>query len=162
MFVEFDTLPPTARVWVYQSDKKFNEAEARYISEKAEEFINYWQSHGNDLRGSAKIFYDHFLILSIDESHSSSSGCSIDKSVHFIQALEKELNINLLNRSKQSYLSDNTIQFFPIQAAKQVVTNGLVTKETGTFNNNIMNKKELEEKWIVPAAESWLGKFFKN
>jgi hypothetical protein len=162
MFVPFETLPGNARVWVYQSEKKLDDSEKKYILEKTRLFIDSWQSHGNDLKGSARIEYDHFLIISIDETFYGASGCSIDKSVHFVQELERELNISLLNRAKQFYLSENSIHFFQIAEARKLVTSGALSKGTKTFNNNILSKEELETDWIVPVEKSWLGKFFQN
>jgi hypothetical protein len=101
-------------------------------------------------------------VISIDEEFYGASGCSIDKSVHFVKELEEQLNLSLLSRSNQSYLNDDAVQFFPVKDARKVVTEGIVSKETKTFNNNVATKGELEAMWVVPAKESWLGKFFKN
>jgi hypothetical protein len=162
MFVPFETLPARARVWIYQSEKKLGSTEKQIIEENIKEFINSWQSHGNELKGSGKVLYDHFLIISIDEEFSGASGCSIDKSVHFVKELEEKLNLSLLNRSNQSYLDGEAVQFFPIKDAKKVVTEGVLSKTTKTFNNNVATKEELESGWVIPAKESWLGKFFKS
>lgn len=162
MFVPFESLPSTSKVWVYQSERKLDDTEIDFINKRVREFMNSWQSHGRDLRGSGKVLYNYFLIISVDESFSPSSGCSIDKSVHFVQELEKELDVNFLNRSRQSFLVEDAIQFFPVNEARKVVENGIVTKETRTFNHNIAVKEELDSKWIIPAGESWLAKYFKN
>lgn len=162
MFVPFESLPENSRVWIYQSEKQLDNSESSYILERIKDFINSWDSHGRELKGSAKLLYKHFLIFSLDESSFLASGCSIDKSVRFIRELEDELNLSLLNRSKQSVLINENIQFFPINEAKQLVHNGILKRETVVFNNVVENKQELESKWQIPASESWLGKFFKN
>jgi hypothetical protein len=162
MFVPFDTLPARARVWIYQSEQKLDAAAKNIIEEKIREFVESWQSHGNDLKGSGKVLYDHFLVISIDEEVYGASGCSIDKSVNFVKELEEQLNLSLLNRSNQSYLNEDSIGFFPIKDAKKLVAEGVVSKETKTFNNNVATKEELDTAWMIPASKSWLGKFFKN
>lgn len=160
MYTSFENLPEGAKVWVYQTEQKLTDTQADVILKRAKDFINSWQSHGHDLKGSVNLLYGHFLVLGIDETYSSASGCSIDKSVHFIQELERELGISFMNRVKQSYLEENIIRFFPISDAKKLIKEGVLNKNTLTFNNTITNKSELNSNWQIPADRSWLGRFF--
>ena len=41
MFVSFDTLPDNARIWIYQSDRKFSEKEEDFIQKNLEEWGTY-------------------------------------------------------------------------------------------------------------------------
>ena len=63
MFTEYKNLPNSSRVWIYQSDREFTANEIELISVKAEEFINKWTRHGDDLKGSFTIKYNQFLVL---------------------------------------------------------------------------------------------------
>jgi hypothetical protein len=38
------------------------------------------------------------------------------------------------------------------------VENGFITGDTLYFNNLVQTKKELQESWLVPVKNSWLGK----
>ena len=40
MYVDFDTLKDSSRVWVYQSNREFNDQEMEVISEKLKDFVN--------------------------------------------------------------------------------------------------------------------------
>ena len=61
----------------------------------------------------AEIRYNRFIILIVDESHAGASGCSIDKSVHFMQQLEQEYGINLFDRFNLAYRNGEEILSVP-------------------------------------------------
>ena len=66
MLVPFNTLPNNARVWIYQANREFTENEIHEISKKAEDFIETWTRHGEDLKASYEIKYQQFLVLAVD------------------------------------------------------------------------------------------------
>ena len=59
------------------------------------EFLNQWATHGTPLKTGFALPYDHFIVIGLDEAVQGASGCSIDASVHLIQALEKSLTLPL-------------------------------------------------------------------
>lgn len=160
MFTNFDDLDKNSRVWVYQAAKPFSEEESQLILKNGQEFIESWTAHNVALSGSVTIKHDYFIILSVDESQTEASGCSIDKSVHFIRTLENELNIPLLDRSKVAFLAGDKISVKNLHEIKSKVQSKEITAEMLTFDNTIMRKSDLETKWLIPANESWMSRFF--
>ena len=75
----------------------------------AEDFLNQWTSHGNDLQAGVNLPYDRFIVLGLNESIQSASGCSIDSSVRFIQSIEEQFDIVLLDKMNVTFKSQNTI-----------------------------------------------------
>src|SRR5690606_41352895 len=98
MFVEFNELSDAARVWIYQANRSFTEEEIEQIKKKSEEFITQWTAHGANLKASYELRYKRFLIIALDQEFNVPSGCSIDASVHFIQQLEKQYHVDLLDK----------------------------------------------------------------
>ncbi len=98
MYVDFDTLQDNSRVWVYQSSREFNVEEVKAIEAKLKNFVNEWTRHGDDLKASFEIKYNHFIILAVDESFNQVSGCSIDASTHVFKQFENEFKVELLNK----------------------------------------------------------------
>jgi hypothetical protein len=160
MFVDIEQLPSTARVWVYQANKQLNEAAQQYILKKARAFIDTWDSHGHPLKGSAAIYYHHFLMIALDESYNQVSGCSIDKSVHFLKELGQELNIDFFDRSRQAFIQNGDILLENFKNLKTHIHVGLIKKDTLTFDNTVSRLEEFYSSWQVPAGESWLSKYF--
>ena len=159
MFVDFDKMARDSRVWLYQSDRDLTAEEQNYILEQTEKFLNTWVAHGTNLNSSVKIFYKRFLVILVDEKFASVSGCSIDSSVRFVKALETELNVNFFDRTKVAFLDDGNVFLESLNKIKNRISEGIISGDAITFNNQITNKEELEESWMVPASEAWLSRY---
>lgn len=94
----FDALPEDARVWVYAADRALTPDEVHAAQQSLDAFVSDWTSHGDSLRAAAAVLEQRFVILGLDLHHAGASGCSIDKSVRAIQALETALGCSLTNR----------------------------------------------------------------
>jgi hypothetical protein len=135
------------------------EEEIVKISKDIETSLEAWVAHGNDLRTSYLMKYKRFLIISVDESQSSATGCSIDKMVHFIQGLEQAYNIDLLDKMNVSYKHGEYLAYKNLLDFKKMVKNKSVNANTIVFNNLVATKQEFEEYWEVPLKESWHARF---
>ncbi len=159
MFTDYKNLPSNARVWVYQSDRELSQEEIEFISAKALLFIDNWTRHGDDLKGSFTIKYNQFLVLAVDESFNDVSGCSIDASVRFIQELEKELKLDLMDKMNVSFKDGKNINIVKLSDFKDFAKAKKVTADTVVFNNMVATKEDFETKWEVPASQSWHVRF---
>lgn len=159
MFTEYKNLPSNSRVWIYQSDREFSIEEIEHISAKALLFIDQWTRHGDDLKGSFTIKYNQFLVLAVDEGFNNVSGCSIDASVRFVQELEKELQLDLMNKMNISFKDGDNINIVKLADFQQFAKEKKITSETIVFNNMINTKEDFETKWEVPAKLSWHKRF---
>ncbi|MCC1485353.1 ABC transporter ATPase [Winogradskyella immobilis] len=159
MLVNFDTLPDESRVWIYQASRSFTENEISEIEGKLAEFIEAWTAHGQDLQAGFKIVYKRFVILALNQNLNSATGCSIDASVHFIQNLEKEYNVDLMDKMNVSYKQGEYIAYKPLLDFKKMAKQKAVSKNTIVFNNLVTNIAEFKENWEVPASESWHSRF---
>lgn len=159
MFTHYKNLPNNSRVWIYQSDREFTEKEIEFISEKAEDFINQWTRHGDDLKGSFTIKYNQFLVLAVDESFNNVSGCSIDSSVRFVQQLQKELQLDLMDKMNISFKDNDTINVVKLPDFQRFAKAQKITSTTIVFNNMIDTKEDFENKWEVAASKSWHKRF---
>ena len=153
-------MPSNARVWVYQSDKELTSEEEGLINVRVRDFLDRWVAHGQDLKCSAGIFHKQFLVLSVDENFNQTSGCSIDSSVHFVQELERDLNLSFFDRSKIVFLDDGRIFVETLQGIKNQIASGHIKENMITFNNMVTKKQEFDDQWKIPAKDSWLARYF--
>ena len=130
-----------------------------FIASKAEDFINQWTRHGDDLKGSFTFKYNQFLVLAVDESFNNVSGCSIDSSVRFVQALEKEFQLDLMNKMNITFKDNDTINLAKLPDFQKFVKEQIVTAETIVFNNMVNTKEDFENNWEVPVSKSWHKRF---
>ena len=161
MLVDFEQLPEESRVWIYQANRSFSEDELQEIQPKIESFIEDWTSHGKDLQAGYKVVYKRFIVIALNQNLNSATGCSIDASVHFIQTLESEYNIDLMDKMNVSFKQGEFIAYKPLVDFKQMAKNRSVSKNTIVFNNLVSNIAEFKENWEVPAGESWHSRFIK-
>ena len=95
----------------------------------------------------------------MDESFNTVSGCSIDSSVRFVQALEKELQLELMNKMNVTFKDNEHINLVKLADFQRYAKEQKVTLETIVFNNMVATKEDFENKWEVPARESWHKRF---
>lgn len=161
MLVEFNTLPEESRVWIYQANRSFTEQELEEIQSKLNIFIENWTAHGSDLQSGYSIKYKRFIVLALNQNLNAATGCSIDASVHFIQQLEKDYNVDLMDKMNVSYKQGDYIAHKTLTDFRKMAKDKAVSKNTIVFNNLVNNIAEFNENWEVPASESWHSRFLK-
>ncbi|MFN7687055.1 MAG: ABC transporter ATPase [Sphingobacteriales bacterium] len=150
----------TSRVWIYQADRRFTMQEALQIEAMLDGFVEQWDTHGTPVKGFATMFFGQFIVLMADESGATVSGCSTDSSVRLIKSIEQTFQVALFNRQLLGFVMKDNIQLLPLAQLSYAVEHGFVTRDTLYFNNTVQTKAELQEKWMIPAGNSWLsGKF---
>lgn len=159
MYVPFEELPESARVWVYPLSREASELEAGTIEKNLLDFCSQWGAHGSALKTSYRLIDNHFLILSVDEQAGGASGCSIDSSVHTLKSLHQKLGIDFFDRSNVPFYINDKIVLYPVSKLKELFASGTLKKETLSFNTLAANKGELERSWVVPAGQTWLARY---
>ena len=153
------SLPDNARIWIYQSNRSFTQEELEEIEQGLSQFLEQWTAHGSDLSAGFEIKYNRFIVIGLDQTSSSASGCSIDASVHFIQQLEQRYDVNLLDRMNVSFKQGEYVAYKSLTDFKKMAKDKAISKNTIVFNNLVANKLEYLEHWEVPASDSWHSRF---
>lgn len=159
MLTEFKDLPDDSRVWVYQANRKLSDQEVAEIIEKTNEFLTKWTAHGAALEAAVELKYNRFIVIGLNQTNASASGCSIDASVHFIQSLQEKFGIDLLDKMNVTFYSGDYIAYKLLEDFKQMAKDKSVSKNTIVFNNLVNTKAEYLENWEVPAKDSWHSRF---
>ncbi|MDN3668738.1 hypothetical protein QWY93_05290 [Echinicola jeungdonensis] len=162
MYLPFEQMPESSRVWVYQANRPFTPEESNFIENRLTAFCNEWTTHGDLMPTSFDIKYNQVIVLSVDESQIGASGCSIDSSVQALREIETALEINLLDKGKISFIEKDQITQSSLGKIKDHIDSGHLTEETPVLNPIISTKEDLKSKWVIPAKQSWLNKYFVN
>ncbi|MCR5888042.1 hypothetical protein LRS06_09700 [Hymenobacter sp. J193] len=160
MYVPFDQLPASARVWIYQASRPFTEAEIVDMQPALRQFAQEWTSHGRTLAASAEVLHRQFLVIGLDEAVADASGCSIDASVRFVRELEELLDVQLLDKARLAFLVAGEVQLLDRLALRGAVAEGHLKPDTPYFNNTVATCAELREQWPAPARATWLARYF--
>lgn len=162
MFVPFESLPENSRIWIYQSNRKFNPAELLIISDALSTLTDQWKVHGIPLHSSFEIRFDQFIILAADENSTAASGCSIDDSVRMIKLLGEKLGVELFDRTRIAFKNEKEIITIPLDELKRKYVEGVWNNQTLVINNLILKKGELSDGWLIPAEVSWLKRYLPD
>lgn len=161
MLVDFDSLPEESRVWIYQANRSLTDDELLEIKDKLNIFIQNWTAHGSNLQSGYTIKYKRFIVIALNQNLNNATGCSIDASVHFIQRIEKDYNVDLMDKMNVSYKQGEFVAYKTLLDFKKMAKDKAVSKNTIVFNNMVNNIAEFKENWEVPASESWHSRFLK-
>ncbi len=159
MIKDFKQLPDHSRIWIYQANRKLSEVEVEEIASKTTNFLKQWTAHGKDLEAGFEIRYNRFIVIGLNQENASATGCSIDSSVYFIQSLEKEYNLDLMDKMNVTYYNGEFIAHKPLTDFKKMAKARSISKNTIVFNNLVVTKEEYTNHWEVPAKDSWHSRF---
>ena len=146
-----------SRVWIYQSDRIFFMQEALEMETMLQQFVSEWKSHGTPVKGYANLFFGRFIILMADENATGVSGCSTDSSVRLIKEIEKKYNVSLFDRQMLTFYIKEKVEPLPLSQLKYATENKFITADTLYFDNTVLTKETLEDKWIIPVKNTWLA-----
>jgi hypothetical protein len=163
MNLHFQNLIPqdfnnNSRVWIYQCNRLFTLSEALQIEELLEQFTESWLSHGAKVKGYANLFFGQFILFMADETATGVSGCSTDLSVRLIKDIEQDYNVSLFNRQTLAFVVKEKIQLLPMEQLEYAIENNFINNQSQYFNNTVLTKEELLNKWIITVKDSWLAK----
>lgn len=153
-------LKPSARIWIYQSNRKLTEQECSNINSAGQSFVENWSAHGSSLQAAIEVLHEYFVVVAVDEQVANATGCSIDKSVHFIQDIGTQCNVDFFNRLNVVVeLEDsNELKLFSISELEEALKKGNVSKDAKTFDNTMSTLGELFSKWETPLRNSWVAR----
>lgn len=162
MIKTLDALNKNAKVWVYQAERPLTEEEQEMAQTAINSFLETWTSHNHQLLAYGEITYHRFVLLFVDETMTTASGCSIDKSVHFIETLGKLLQVDFFDRNTFTYLKADCVKEVNSYDLHDHYYRGVIDDESMFFNTLIKTKEDYLEKWLLPLKSSWHHKFIKK
>src|SRR3569623_2712843 len=101
--VPFDSLPDSARLWVFASDTPLSGAVADTLLASVDGFLANWTAHGTPLQCARDWRAARFLAVGGDVTAENASGCSIDGLFRILQQLEREIGTRLVGGGRVFY-----------------------------------------------------------
>lgn len=145
-----------SKIWIYQAERALSETEISLITPLFRSFCENWTAHNNQLKASFEIIQNQFIVLAVDESLNTASGCSIDKSVAFLKSISEQLGISLFERMKMAYLKNEILSTIHYNDIQKAFEDGLINEETPFYNNNVQSLGEYRNSFLSPLKNHWL------
>jgi hypothetical protein len=148
-------LSPESRVWIYVSDRALMPDELVFAQTRLDVFTRQWTAHNQALLAKAEVFQNRFVILAVDETQAGASGCSIDKSVHFLESLGGQLGVDLFDRMLFGWQQDGRLEVASRAVFAAKVQAGDIADETPVVDTLVKTKGDLAGRWLTPFGKSW-------
>jgi len=163
MLVDFNSMPDSSRIWIYQSSRVLSPEEQSWLAEKSAAFVSAWTAHQADLKAAVLVTDGLFVVFAVDESFNEASGCSLDKKVAFIKDAEKQLALNFFERMNFAWVDlDNEIKLSRLHDLDNLIASGSITENTIVHNNLVSSMKEFRNHWKSPLAKTWMMQFVRK
>jgi hypothetical protein len=105
------------------------------------------------------VLHDRFVVIGVDEQQAQASGCSIDKSVQFVQALERDLGLRLTDRMVVPYELDGAIHACRVPEVEGLLKSGTIDGGTLVFDDLVSTKGDLDARFRVPLRATWMARY---
>jgi hypothetical protein len=153
------TLPKSTKIWIYQSNHPFAATQVPEIQQQVQAFAQQWVSHNRQLKAHGEVLHNRFVVLMVDESQADASGCSIDKSVHFLKNLQAEYGVDLFDRMRFSYLEGEEVKTVSKDEFAKLYSEGKINQDTLVFDTLVNNKGDFDNNFVKPLNKSWHKRF---
>lgn len=153
------SMPAHARLWVYKSAAPFTAEQRAQLDARAAEFVAGWTSHAQAMDAWGGTVGDHFLIIAVDQEQAMASGCGIDKSVRFVQELERGMAIPLTDRMVVVYEANGVVSTCRVTEVSGLVARGVLTADTTVYDDLVPTKDEFDKRFRTRLADTWLARY---
>ncbi|GAB4405806.1 MAG: hypothetical protein OHK0053_31840 [Microscillaceae bacterium] len=163
MFLDFASLPITSRLWIYQADRFLSTDEEKKAQAALQSFLGEWTAHQQALQASGRVAQQRFLLIAVNEGFQPVSGCAIDASVHFLQALGQQLSLNWFERQKVIFENaPGQLSELGLAEIPKAVAEGRLQPDSPVFNTLLSSIGEWQQKWPQPARDTWMARYFQT
>jgi hypothetical protein len=151
----FESFSPQSKVWIYQASREFTPGEHTSLMKGLNYFCSDWTAHDKRLKADFDIVYDRFIVLVVDETRAEASGCSIDKSVHFLKDAGAALGIDFFDKLQIPYMKDYEFMTAHFRDLKRLYNEGSIDGDTLFFDTNILELSAYPA-FVKPLKQHWL------
>jgi hypothetical protein len=154
--VPFDTLPDSARVWVFGSDRPLSDEATEILMKAVEDHLAEWKAHGEPLTAAYEWRFGRLLVVGVDQRTAGASGCSIDGLFHVLQSIESQLGARLVGGGRVFYRDSNgEVQSVERHELKALRDSGAIRENSVVFDTSLTDLGSLREGFERPARKSW-------
>ena len=151
--VDFSALPPSARVWVFASERPLSGPDADKLLGEVDRFLAQWKAHGAPLRSARDWRDDRFLAIGVDPTAEQASGCSIDGLFRGLREMEDALATQLVGGGRVFYRDASG----RAQSAPRKEVASVINAETPVYDTSVTDARAYRERFVRKACETWVG-----
>jgi hypothetical protein len=159
----FETLPDSARVWVYGSEPALEGKPAETMLNEVDSFLAGWKAHGVPLHSARDWANDRFLTIAVDQEQEGASGCSIDGLFRTLKALEAKVGGQIVTSGLVYYRGrDGEIDAVSRDEFTRLSEAGEIDNDTEVFDLSVTTLGEWKSRFKSRASDSWHASLLSN
>jgi len=160
--VPFETLPDSARVWVFGSDRHIDEEATQTLMKAVEDFLSNWKAHGEPLTVGYEWRFGRLLVVGVDQRTAGASGCSIDGLFRVLQELGPTIGATLVGGGRVYYRDGNgQVQSAERSELKALAASGAILDDSVVFDTSLTDLGSLRSGFEKAARKSWAAKLLQ-
>jgi hypothetical protein len=159
--VPFESLPDSARIWVFASDRELRGAPAETMLAAVDRFLVEWRAHGVPLRCARDWREDRFLAIGVDVEQENASGCSIDGLFRTFQELEREIGTRLVGGGRVFYRAPGGIAMASRDDFVERVKRGEIGTDTSLFDTTVTDASGWRTAFEQLVTAGWTRRYFR-
>jgi hypothetical protein len=161
--VPFETLPDSARVWVFGSDRPLTEDGTKSLMKSVEDFLSEWKAHGEPLTVGYEWRFGRLLVVGVDQRTAGASGCSIDGLFRVLQQVGPTVGATLVGGGRVYYRDGNgEVQSAERHELKALAAAGAIQDESVVFDTSLTDLGSLRSGFEKAARKSWAAKLIEQ
>jgi len=154
--VQFESLPDSARTWVFAADRNLSASQAGQLLNAVDEFLSSWKAHGTSLHSGRDWRDDRFLTVAVDQTAAGASGCSIDGLFRILKSVEKRVGAGLVASGNVFYRSaSGTVESVTREKFAKLAAQGEIRDTTVVFDPTVTTLGEWRANFQTDVAHSW-------
>jgi hypothetical protein len=154
--VPFESLPASARVWIFTSSRPLTGRDAERLLSEVDHYLDRWQAHGQPLTCGRAWRDDRFLAIGVDQTSAYASGCSIDGLFRALQALQSALGTSIVSAGQVHYRDGaGEIRAVTRDEFTALSTTGAITAATPVFDATIATAGDWRARFETVVGRAW-------
>jgi len=162
-FLLFPNMSESSRVFFFTADSSLSDTSSTQLLSRITTFLDDWSAHGSALTADALLISNRVLLISVDESSASASGCSLDSLNNFIKKDGESTGVDWFNRSRvlhrppnsdlsnfdDSWITEKLHDFWAKRKA------GLISNDTQVLDTTVPTLRDARARLVTIFSESW-------
>jgi hypothetical protein len=150
MRVNIDQLSNDAHTWIFGISPALDGRQSETLLRQVDAFLDQWAAHGTPIRGARDLREGSFLVIAADEN-CERSGCSIDRMFGTLKALERELQVQILDSNRVFLREEGAVRAVPRPEFRKAAN-----ADTPVFDVTAERLGDVRSgAWERRAADSW-------
>jgi len=153
--VDFDSLPDSARIWVYGADKSIDPENEKQLLDTVDDFLGRWAAHGSPLHSARRWDDGRFLTIGVDSTREGASGCSIDGLYRALKSIESSIGAHIVTSGLVYYRGKDGVNAVTREEFSNRAAKGEINGDTEVFDLSVTSLNEWKSRFRSRAADSW-------